>query len=113
MIPGKKEKEQVRLYRKFVYETGATKDADKPCSKTIGAKIVEKEQKRDFAISREYRFMYWTRYFTVFGIIGSRGGSNRIHRPLCSRCGGRRGEAGRRIGLFIGWFGLHNVLSCL
>ena len=68
----KKEKERVRLYRKYVYETGAIKHADKPCSKTIDARIVDKEKKRDFEISRTDRFLYRTRYFTDSGIIGSR-----------------------------------------
>lgn len=68
----KNEKERVRRYREFVYETGAILPSDKPYIKTIKAKTVEKERKRDFEISRADRFLYRTRYFTDSGIIGSR-----------------------------------------
>ena len=68
----KSEKERVRLYREYVYETGAILPSDKPYIKTIKAKTVEKERKRDFEISRADRFLYRTRYFTDSGIIGSR-----------------------------------------
>ena len=66
------EKERVRRYREYVYETGAILPSDKPYIKTIKAKTVEKERKRDFEISRTDRFLYRTRYFTDSGIIGSR-----------------------------------------
>ena len=46
--------------------------SNKPYIKTIKAKTVEKERKRDFEISRTDRFLYRTRYFTDSGIIGSR-----------------------------------------
>ena len=68
----KSEKERVRLYRKYVYETGAILPSDKPYIKTIKEKTVAKERKRDFEISRTDRFLYRTRYFTDSGIIGSR-----------------------------------------
>ena len=38
----------------------------------IREKIVTKERKRDFEISRTNRFLYRTRYFTDSGIIGSK-----------------------------------------
>ena len=68
----KSEKERVRRYREYVYETGAILPSDKSYIKTIKAKTVEKERKRDFEISRTDRFLYRTRYFTDSGIIGSR-----------------------------------------
>lgn len=68
----KSEAERVRLYRKYVYETGAIPAAGKPFTKTIPEKIVTREQKRNFEISRSDRFLYRTRYFTDSGIIGSR-----------------------------------------
>ncbi len=68
----KSEKERVRLYRKYVYETGAILPSDKQYVKTIDEKIVTIERKRDFEISRTDRFLYRTRYFTDSGIIGSR-----------------------------------------
>ncbi len=68
----KSEKERVRRYREYVYETGAILPSDKQYVKTIDEKTVEKERKRDFEISRTDRFLYRTRYFTDSGIIGSR-----------------------------------------
>ena len=68
----KSEKERVRRYRKYVYETGAIVPSDKQYVKTIDEKIVAKEREKDFEISRTDRFLYRTRYFTDSGIIGSR-----------------------------------------
>ena len=70
------EREQVRLYRKYVYETGAIPLSDKSHSKdkhrSISATTLTEERKRNFEISRADRFLYRTRYFTDSGIIGSR-----------------------------------------
>jgi len=41
-------------------------------AKVIGDRILEKERKRKFEISRSDRFRYRTRYFTDSGIIGSK-----------------------------------------
>ena len=60
-------KEIARGYREFVYETGAV-DAGKGA--TIDQKIVNKERRRKYKISRSDRFRYRTRYFT------------RLNRPL-------------------------------
>jgi hypothetical protein len=68
----KDQKERVRLYRKYVYEAGALPLGDRPYAKTIEKKVVEKERKKDFEITRGDRFLYRTRYFTDSGIIGSR-----------------------------------------
>jgi len=68
----KSEKERVRRYRAYVYETGAILPSDKQYTKAIGEKVVAKERKRDFEISRADRFLYRTRYFTDSGIIGTR-----------------------------------------
>jgi hypothetical protein len=40
--------------------------------KVIGDRILEKERKRDFELSRSDRFRYRTRYFTDSGVIGSK-----------------------------------------
>ncbi|BBO88410.1 transposase [Desulfosarcina ovata] len=66
------EKERVRLYRQYVYETGAIPQTDKPYTKMIPEKIVTEERERNFEIGRKERFLYRTRYFTDSGIIGSR-----------------------------------------
>jgi hypothetical protein len=68
----KSERERVRRYRQYVYETGGIKSSKNPYAKTIRAKIVTEERKRNFEISRVDRFLYRTRYFTDSGIIGSR-----------------------------------------
>lgn len=62
-------KEMVGKYREFVYETGAV-DAGKGA--TIDQKIVEKERKKKYKVSRIERFCYRSRYFTDAGIIGSK-----------------------------------------
>ena len=41
-------------------------------AKVIDDKVVAKERKKDFEISRISRFKYRTRYFTDSGIIGSK-----------------------------------------
>ncbi len=41
-------------------------------TKVIKDKVLEKERKRDFELSRNDRFRYRTRYFTDSGIIGSK-----------------------------------------
>ncbi len=61
--------EIVRKYREFIYETGAV-DAGKGA--TIDPKIVDRERKRKYKVSRVDRFRYRTRYFTDAGIIGSK-----------------------------------------
>ena len=61
--------EIVRRYREFVYETGAV-DAGKGA--TIDKKIVDRERKRKYKVSRVDRFRFRTRYFTEAGIIGSK-----------------------------------------
>ncbi|NNK01332.1 MAG: hypothetical protein HKP58_13075 [Desulfatitalea sp.] len=68
----KNRKERVRRYRKYVYESGGIQPGDKPFVKTIDEKIVNKERRKDFEISRTDRFISRTRYFSDSGIIGSR-----------------------------------------
>ncbi len=66
----KSQKERLRLYRKYVYETGAV---DETGSKVkISKEVVEKERKKGFEITRSDRFKQRTRYFTDSGIIGSK-----------------------------------------
>ena len=45
---------------------------DKGKTKVIGDRILEREHKREFELSRSDRFRYRTRYFTDSGIIGSK-----------------------------------------
>ena len=60
------------MYRRYVYEAGAISRPDKTHAKVIDEKLVAKERKKDFEISRISRFRYRTRYFTDSGIIGSK-----------------------------------------
>lgn len=68
----KNSKERIRLYRRYVYEAGAISRPDRMQAKVIDDKVVAKERKNDFEISRIHRFRCRTRYFTDSGIIGSK-----------------------------------------
>jgi hypothetical protein len=63
--------ERLRSYRRYVYEAGGIKHADGSSSATVDEKILEKERKTDFEISRLRKFRYRTRYFSDPGIIGT------------------------------------------
>ena len=65
-------KERIRRYRRYVYEAGALNRPDKMQAKVISHKVVTKECKKDFEISRISRFRYRTRYFSDSGIIGAK-----------------------------------------
>ena len=84
----KSKKERIRRYRRYVYEAGAVNRPERgktpekyaPLSqvnstgqaKVIGDKILKKERKRGFELSRNDRFRYRTCYFTDSGVIGSK-----------------------------------------
>ena len=61
--------ERIKRYRQFVYEIG-TLPSEK--GKSIDKSILEKEQNKEFQITRKDRFKYRTRYFTDSGVIGSK-----------------------------------------
>ncbi|MFH0730084.1 MAG: hypothetical protein V2B19_27540, partial [Pseudomonadota bacterium] len=65
----KGDKERLRRYRRFLYETGAV---EKGRGAALDSKTVRQEREKDFRISRMDRFKYRTRYFTDSGIIGGR-----------------------------------------
>ncbi|CAB1062863.1 hypothetical protein D1BOALGB6SA_7645 [Olavius sp. associated proteobacterium Delta 1] len=58
--------------KRIYYEAGAINRPDKLQVKVIDGKVVAKERKKEFEISRISRFRYRTRYFTDSGIIGSK-----------------------------------------
>ena len=68
----KSEKERIRSYRRYVYEAGAVNRPEKGRSRVIGERIIKRERKREFELSRNDRFRYRTRYFTDSGVIGSK-----------------------------------------
>lgn len=59
----------MRLYRRFVYETGAM---DTGKGKPMDPLVVEKEKAKNFRLSRTDLFAQRCRYFTASGIIGSK-----------------------------------------
>ncbi|WP_031386093.1 transposase [Desulfonatronum thiodismutans] len=79
--------EIIRKYRQFVYETGAVRGRSQELEdrsqksgvrsqekerRGIDMKIVEKERKRNYRLSRVDVFRHRCRYFTDSGIIGSK-----------------------------------------
>jgi putative transposase len=68
----KSKKERIKRYRRYVYEAGALSQPEKGNVKVIEDKVLEKERRREFELSKSDRFRYRTRYFTDSGIIGSK-----------------------------------------
>jgi REP element-mobilizing transposase RayT len=68
----KSRKERIKHYRRYVYEAGALNRPEKMQASVIDARVVAKERKKDFEITRFSRFRYRSRYFTDSGIIGSK-----------------------------------------
>ena len=66
----KSKKERLRLYRKYVYETGAVDVIGMKVK--LAKEVIEKERKKGFEITRSDLFKQRTRYFTDSGIIGSK-----------------------------------------
>jgi REP element-mobilizing transposase RayT len=64
-------KERIRRYRRYVYEAGSLNQPEEGNTKAIKVKVLEKERRRGFELSKSDRFRYRTRYFTDSGIIGS------------------------------------------
>jgi len=65
-------KEIIRRYRRYVYEAGAVGRPDKPGSNVIDKKVLARERKKGFKITRLDRFRHRTRYFSDSGIIGTK-----------------------------------------
>ncbi len=65
-------KERIKRYRRYVYEAGALNRPEKMQASVIDPRVVAKERKKDFEITRISRFRYRSRYFTDSGIIGSK-----------------------------------------
>jgi REP element-mobilizing transposase RayT len=63
------EKEIVRKYREFVYETGAI---DTGKGAVIAEEMVAEERKKGFRLKRVELFRYRCRYFTDAGVLGSK-----------------------------------------
>ena len=63
------EKEIVRKYREFVYETGAI---DTGKGAVIAEEMVAEERKKGFRLKRVELFRYRCRYFTDAGVLGTK-----------------------------------------
>ena len=63
-----------------MYEAGAVNRREKGKTKAIDDRILEKERKREFELSRKDRFRHRTRYFTDSGVIGSKEFVSKIYR---------------------------------
>ncbi len=61
--------ERRRLYRQFLYETGAL---DSPKGPSLNPEIIEGARKSDYEYTKADRFRLRTRWFTDSGIIGSK-----------------------------------------
>jgi putative transposase len=81
----KDKKERIRRYRRYVYEAGAIGRSDKPGSKVIDGKMLNKERKKGFKINRMDRFKNRTRYFTDTGIIGTKAFVTRHYKQFKDR----------------------------
>jgi hypothetical protein len=68
----KNQKERILRYRRYVYEAGALNRPEKMQAAVIDPRVVAKERKKGFEITRNSRFRYRSRYFTDSGIIGSK-----------------------------------------
>jgi putative transposase len=66
------EKARIRLYRKYLYEAGSIDRQDKGNIQLIDPRVLAREKKKNFEITKASRLRYRTRYFTDSGIIGSK-----------------------------------------
>lgn len=66
------EPERIKMYRRYVYEAGSLSRPEKGSVKVFEDKVIAKERRRGFELSKSDRFRYRTRYFTDSGIIGSK-----------------------------------------
>ena len=66
------EKERVRRYRRYLYDAGSIDWPDKGKYQAIDPRLLYKEKKKGFELSKASRLRYRIRYFTDSGIIGSK-----------------------------------------
>ncbi len=64
--------ERLKEYREYLYEAGAIDKSEKGSKKVINEKLLTKERKKGFQISRTDRFLNRTRYFSDSGVIDSK-----------------------------------------
>jgi REP element-mobilizing transposase RayT len=69
---GVRQKLRLERYRRYLYEAGSVDNSKTGQRKVIDDKVIEKERKKQYRISRQDRFLYRTRHFTDSGIIGTK-----------------------------------------
>ncbi len=89
--------ERLRRYRRHVFKAGGIKRSDGKSTVIIDEKIVEKERKADFKISRIHRFRCRTHWFTDSGIIGSREFVSRNYKRFKHHFNSKREKKPKRI----------------
>jgi REP element-mobilizing transposase RayT len=85
--------ERLRLYREFVYETGAV-DAGKGAA--MDESVVQAARKRNYVLGDAEVFKYRCRYFTDSGVIGSREFVEKVGVRLKTMVPGRRDRSANR-----------------
>jgi putative transposase len=86
-------KENLRFYRRFVYEKG-------------GLESIEKERSRDFEVGKVDRFLLRTRYFTDSGIIGSKAYVSSLYLAFKDHYAAKREKDPKRV---IGLEGVYSL----
>ncbi|HKK33255.1 MAG TPA: transposase [Desulfomicrobiaceae bacterium] len=85
--------ERLRLYREFVYETGAV-DTGKGAA--LDEKVVQAARKKNYVLGDVELFQYRCRYFTDSGVIGSREFVEKVGNRLKGMVPGRKERAANR-----------------
>jgi hypothetical protein len=104
-VPGNKER--VRRYRQFLYETGAM---DSGKGSRLDPIVVEKEKRNDFELTRAQRFKYRTRYFTDSGIIGSKAFVSATYRKVKDVYGAKRDKLPKPVAGIRGVYSLKRLI---
>jgi len=104
-VPGNKER--VRRYRQFLYETGAM---DSGKGGRLDPSVVEREKRNDFELTRAQRFKYRTRYFTDSGIIGSKAFVSATYRRVKDVYGAKRDKLPKPVAGIRGVYSLKRLI---
>jgi REP element-mobilizing transposase RayT len=100
------DRERLRRYRRYLYETGAM---DKGKKIQIDASIVEKEREYDFVMTRAQRFKCRTRYFTDSGIIGGKAFVSETYQKAKERFQAKRDKIPKPISGLSGIYSLKRL----
>ena len=104
-------KERIKSYLRYVYEAGAINRPDKMQAKVIGDRVLEKERRRDFELSRSDRFRYRARYFTDSGIIGTKDFVRRTYYQVQEKYDAKREKTPKPISGLSGIYSLKRLME--